>query len=194
MTSDPPAPHAPDPDVPGSGLPREPGEPGVSGGDAADDPARRTWSHLRELLNTHGDRRRQVTEALGMSFFRIKALRRVARGPVALRDLASDLLTDRPYTTLVVDDLTGRGLVERIPNPSDRRSKLVRATEAGLAAAAEAERILGTPPPAMYELPPDDLAALDRIVVRILAGPGTDAGEAGEAGGRPPSPAWSPEF
>ncbi|MEV4258937.1 MarR family transcriptional regulator [Spirillospora sp. NPDC049652] len=177
-----------DPSAPDSGHAPSPSHTAAAGADAESDPVRRTWKHLHELLHTHGDRRRQVTEALGMSFFRIKALRRVARGPVALRDLASELLTDRPYTTLVVDDLTERGLVERIPNPSDRRSKLVRATEAGLAAAAEAEAILGTPPPAMYELPPDDLAALDRIVVRILTGPGTGTGE------QPPAPAWSPEF
>ncbi|RMI38176.1 MarR family transcriptional regulator [Actinomadura harenae] len=135
---------------------------------------------MHELLVLHGDRRQRVTEALGMSFFRIKALRRVARGPIALRDLAGELLTDRPYTTLVVDDLAERGLVERLPNPSDRRSKLVRATEAGLAAAAEAEHILGTPPPAMYGLPPGDLAALDRIVDRILTEPADE--------GEPPSP------
>ncbi|MEV5571354.1 MarR family transcriptional regulator [Spirillospora sp. NPDC052269] len=153
------------------------------------DPVRITWKKMHELLVMHGDRRRRATEALGMSFFRIKALRRVVRGPVALRDLASELLTDRPYTTLVVDDLTERGLVERIPNPSDRRSKLVRATEAGLAAAAEAEHILGTPPAAMYDLPPDDLAALDRIIGRILAEPG-----GGHEPPSPPSPGWSAEF
>ncbi|WP_051467025.1 MarR family winged helix-turn-helix transcriptional regulator [Actinomadura oligospora] len=164
---------------------RDAGRPGSGA-----DPVRDTWKRMHELFFAHGDRRREVTEALGMSFFRAKALRRVARGPVALRDLASELLTDRPYTTLVVDDLTERGLVERIPNPSDRRSKLVRATEAGLAAAARAEHILGTPPAAMYDLPPDDLAALDRIIGRILA----DPGDGGDEQPTPPSPGSSAEF
>ncbi|MCP2338711.1 MarR family winged helix-turn-helix transcriptional regulator [Actinomadura rupiterrae] len=170
-----------------------PSTPGTSGsgasatsGSAEDEPVRRTWTKLQVLLRVHGDRRQEATEALGMSFFRIKALRRVAaRGPIALRDLADLLLTDRPYTTLVVDDLAGRGLVERIPNPADRRSKLVRATEPGLAAAAEAERILKTPPPSMYDLPADDLAALDRIIDRIMADPEPES---------PPSAAWASEF
>ncbi|MFD0384002.1 MarR family transcriptional regulator [Streptomyces stramineus] len=82
-----------------------------------------------------------------MSFFRVKALRRIARGPLTLRELAELLLTDRPYTTLVVDDLAGRGLVERSANPADRRSKIVTVTPAGRAAAERAERILGTPRP-----------------------------------------------
>ncbi|MBO2446395.1 MarR family transcriptional regulator [Actinomadura barringtoniae] len=135
---------------------------------AREDAARRAWQNLRVLLHERGDYRREVTEALGMSFFRIKALRRIAKGPIALRDLAELLLTDRPYTSLVVDDLATRGLVERTPNPADRRSKLVTLTEAGAEVVAEAERILGSPPPIVYELPPEDLAALDRIVARMV--------------------------
>ncbi|TMQ90390.1 MarR family transcriptional regulator [Actinomadura soli] len=133
--------------------------------------AERTWHNLRVLLYERGDRRRAAVEALGMSFFRIRALRQIAAAadPMTLRDLADVLLTDRPYTTLVVDDLVGRGLVERSPNPADRRSKLVTVTKAGRAAAAKAERILDTPPSAVYDLPADDLAVLDRIAARLIA-------------------------
>ncbi|MBE1535055.1 MarR family winged helix-turn-helix transcriptional regulator [Actinomadura algeriensis] len=135
------------------------------------DPAARAWRNLRLAILERGDRRREVTEALGMSFFRVKALCRIAAAPVpmTLRDLAHDLVTDRPYATLVVDDLVGRGLAERTVNPGDRRSKLVTVTAAGRAAAAEAERVLDTPPPALYDLPPEDVAALDRIAARLAA-------------------------
>ncbi|GAA0456784.1 MarR family transcriptional regulator [Streptomyces sp. NPDC046215] len=135
----------------------------------ADAAARRAWGHLREIVLGGNERRKEVVEALGMSFFRVKALRRIARGPLTLRELAELLLTDRPYTTLVVDDLAGRGLVERSANPADRRSKIVTVTPAGRAAAERAERILGTPPPALLALPPEDLAALDRITARLAA-------------------------
>ncbi|MEV0661935.1 MarR family winged helix-turn-helix transcriptional regulator [Actinomadura luteofluorescens] len=135
------------------------------------DTAARAWHNLRVLLHERGDRRREVTDALGMSFFRVKALRHIAAAstPLTLRDLAERLLTDRPYVTLVVDDLVGRGLVERTENPADRRSKIVTATAAGRAAAAEAERILDTPPPSLYDLPAEDLAVLDRVAARLVS-------------------------
>ncbi|MEU8117156.1 MarR family transcriptional regulator [Spirillospora sp. NPDC049024] len=135
------------------------------------DTAARAWHNLRVLLHERGDRRREATEALGMSFFRVKALRYIAAAtaPLTLRGLAELLLTDRPYVTLVVDDLVGRGLVERTENPADRRSKLVTATAAGRAAAAEAERILDTPPPSLYDLPAEDLEVLDRIAARLVS-------------------------
>ncbi|SFN16321.1 MarR family protein [Actinomadura madurae] len=135
--------------------------------------AARAWHNLRVLLHERADRRREVSEALGMSFFRVKALRRIAAAttPLTLRDLAEALVTDRPYATLVVDDLVGRGLVERSPHPADRRSKIVTVTEVGRAAAAEAERILDTPPPELHDLPPEDLAVLDRVAARLVTDP-----------------------
>ncbi|MDX3077359.1 MarR family winged helix-turn-helix transcriptional regulator [Streptomyces sp. NPDC088354] len=128
----------------------------------------RVWRNMRTLVLERNERRREVADALGMSFFRIKALRRIAAAPVTPGELAADLMTDRPYITIVVDDLAGRGLVDRTPHPDDRRRKVVAVTAAGAAAAAEAERILGTPPPALAALSPDELAVLDRVLGRLL--------------------------
>jgi DNA-binding MarR family transcriptional regulator len=124
------------------------------------------WQRLRATV-LDNDRRREVCDALGMSFVRVKALHRIAGGPCRLSELAEHLIIDRPYATLVVDDLVRRGLVERTPHPTDRRCRIAAVTEAGAAAAERAERILGTPPAAMRELPPEDLAALDRITARL---------------------------
>ncbi|GAA1889771.1 MarR family winged helix-turn-helix transcriptional regulator [Actinomadura bangladeshensis] len=142
------------------------------------DVAARAWRNLGVVFHERNDMRRKVAEALGMSFFRAKALRRIAAAaePLTLGDVAGLLLTDRPYATVVVDDLVGRGLVERAPNPADRRAKLVTATEAGRAAAAEAERILATPPPELYGLPAEDLAVLDRIALHLLGESTTPGG------------------
>jgi DNA-binding MarR family transcriptional regulator len=137
-------------------------------GTTADDTAVHVWRGLRDLVLDRNERRNEVSEALGMSFFRIKALRRIAASPTKLADLADALLTDRPYITLVVDDLAKRGLVERTPHPTDRRAKIVTVTDAGAAAAAKAERILDTPPPALRDLDTDDLAALERITGKLL--------------------------
>jgi DNA-binding MarR family transcriptional regulator len=125
--------------------------------------ATRVWAQLRELVLTN-ERRKEACDALGMSFFRVKALRRIADAPVTLGELAEFLMTDRPYTTLVVAELAKRGLVERTSHPTDRRRKIVTLTEAGAAAAGEASRILGDPPPALQALDGDDLATLGRIV------------------------------
>jgi DNA-binding MarR family transcriptional regulator len=59
--------------------------------------------------------------------------------------------------------------VERSAHPTDRRSKIVTATPAGLKAAELAEAILGEPPAPVRDLDPADLAALDRIIARLLA-------------------------
>ncbi|GAA4594304.1 MarR family transcriptional regulator [Planotetraspora phitsanulokensis] len=129
--------------------------------------AARVWQGIRALVLDAHDRRKEVCEALGMSFVRAKALRRLLRGPLTLRDLAEHLATDAPYTSVVVADLERRGLVERATHPEDRRAKIVTVTRAGAKAAALAERILGEPPAPLLSLDPGDLAALDRIVAAI---------------------------
>jgi MarR family transcriptional regulator for hemolysin len=46
-------------------------------------------------------------------------------------ELAKQLGVDRTVMVYLVDDLERAGLVERLPDPNDRRSRLIRATEAG---------------------------------------------------------------
>jgi DNA-binding MarR family transcriptional regulator len=46
-------------------------------------------------------------------------------------ELAKQLGVDRTVMVYLVDDLEKAGLVERLPDPNDRRSRLIRATEAG---------------------------------------------------------------
>ena len=129
------------------------------------------WLGLRTLVLDRHDRRAAVTAALGLSFVRVKALRMVADQPLTMRTLAEHLATDPPYVTVMVADLVARGLVTREPHPADRRARLVTITPAGAAAAAEADRILGAAPAALRALDAADLAALDRIVTRLLDHP-----------------------
>ena len=102
----------------------------IAGEDA--DLARRAWRAMSGVVLDH-DRKVAVSEALGLSFARVRALRRLADEPLTLRGLAELLTADPPYVTLIVDDLEKRGLVQRTPHPEDRRSKLVQLTEAGRA-------------------------------------------------------------
>jgi DNA-binding MarR family transcriptional regulator len=125
------------------------------------------WERMRELVVDQHDRRKDVTESLGMSFIKTKALRCVAARPMTMRELAEELLVDRPYATILVDDLERRGLVARTVHPDDRRSKIVTATEEGRQAAAVARRILSTPPLSVQALSAADLAALDAILTKL---------------------------
>src|ERR1700722_3081562 len=70
------------------------------------------------------ERRREVSEQTGLSFGRMKALRRIARQPMSMRDLAALLGMDPPNLTAVVDDLEQAGLVERQAPPTGRRGQL----------------------------------------------------------------------
>jgi DNA-binding MarR family transcriptional regulator len=121
--------------------------------------AQEAWEIMRELV-LNNERRREVSNALGMSFARIKALRRIDESPLSMGELASSLSIDAPYMTLVVDDLERQGFVERKPHPQDRRAKLVVATRAGKRAAQRASAILHRPPAELAALPEDELAAL----------------------------------
>jgi DNA-binding MarR family transcriptional regulator len=55
----------------------------------------------------------------------------VESGPLTQIDLASALSIDRTAMVYLLDDLEGQGLVERVRNPDDRRSFLVRLTPRG---------------------------------------------------------------
>jgi DNA-binding MarR family transcriptional regulator len=86
-------------------------------------------------------------------------------------ELAKRLNLDRTVMVYLIDDLEAAGLVERVPDPKDRRSKLIRATSTGVArlcelrkltAAAEAELLAGFSPAEAELL----RSLLQRIVAR----------------------------
>jgi DNA-binding MarR family transcriptional regulator len=86
-------------------------------------------------------------------------------GSMRLSELAEHLRIAPRSATEVVDDIEGRGLVSRRPDPVDRRATLVALTPAGASAGeaivkarqAEAERFFGS-------LSADDRAHLSRIL------------------------------
>ncbi|MCW3012844.1 MAG: MarR family transcriptional regulator [Solirubrobacterales bacterium] len=135
--------------------------------------ARRAWRAMSALVLAE-DRKRAVTEELGLSFARVRALRRLVAGPRTLRELGTLLGADPPYTTVLVDDLEERGLVRRTPHPDDRRRKLVELTGAGRALALRADALLDEPPRGLRELPAADATALWRILEGLGSGPTPD--------------------
>jgi DNA-binding MarR family transcriptional regulator len=130
------------------------------------DLSREVWMLMSDLVLDH-DRRRKVTDAVGMSFSRARAVRRVARKPMSMRELAAALDIDPPNASTLVNDLEEQGFLRRRPHPADRRAKLVEATRKGKALARRADEILGTPPEALTRLSDEDLAVLARILASI---------------------------
>ena len=135
--------------------------------------AREAWQAMADLV-LNNERRREVSEQVGLSFGKIRALRRIARRPMPMSELASLLSVDPPNLTAVVDDLEGAGLVERQAHPTDRRVKLVVATADGAALAHKADEILARPPASLCALPADDLESLVRILAQLHRDPTPD--------------------
>lgn len=59
---------------------------------------------------------------------------------ITQRRLAAVMGLDPSQIVALVDDLEARGLVSRTPDPSDRRNKLITATEEGLLVRADAQQ------------------------------------------------------
>ena len=133
-----------------------------------DEAAREVWLLMSDLVLDH-ERRREVSEALGISFGRARTVRRLARRPMTMGELAAALGIDPPNATVVVDDLESLGLVRRRPHPTDGRAKVVEATRKGKDMARRADAILATPPAALSALSADDLGALRRILESVAA-------------------------
>jgi DNA-binding MarR family transcriptional regulator len=128
--------------------------------------AQEVWLLMTDVV-LENTRRREVSEALGMSFGRTRAIRRLARQPMSMRELADALGIDPPNATVVVAKLEAEGLARRRPHPTDGRAKVVEATRKGKELARQADAILATPPPGLSSLSTEDLDTLRRILERV---------------------------
>jgi DNA-binding MarR family transcriptional regulator len=95
--------------------------------------------------------------------------------PVAMRDVAEGMGYDASHITALVDQLEARQLVERRPDPTDRRVKRIVVTPKGDALRDRIEdELLAT------ILPLDRLTAEQRLELRdllaLVSTPSTDAG------------------
>jgi DNA-binding MarR family transcriptional regulator len=83
--------------------------------------------------------------------------------------LAQHLGVDRTAMTYLLDDLEGAGLVERRPDPADRRARRVTLTEAGVARLRELKAGLYHVEDRLLEPLDDDDRATLRVLLRRLA-------------------------
>ena len=93
--------------------------------------------NLADLVREHSSAVMRYAAAtakrMGLEASELSALEHLqAAGPMTLGRLGERLSMSPGAVTALVDRLERKGYVERIPNPKDRRSALVRETEAGL--------------------------------------------------------------
>ena len=103
-----------------------------------DDQTSDVIAQLAELLACTSWRLRRASrrelEPLGLTFGQARALRLLARAgePVRIGELAARLEVVPRSATSMVDALEAAGLVDRTPDPIDRRSILVGLTDSGV--------------------------------------------------------------
>ena len=100
----------------------------MSGNPVADE----VWRTMAALVIDNRDSwKRAVVERSGLPFSRIRVLRRLARGPMTVKQVACASTMDAPAATVAVNDLEDRALAVRTPDPTNRRCKVVSLTDAG---------------------------------------------------------------
>lgn len=161
---------------------RDPAHPYETGPLDGPAPAHRPDTDAVELADTVLSvaltiRRRHAAalEPLGLTPWHSRALRMIGRadGPLRLGDLAGKLRIAPRSATEVVDSLQDEGLLQRTPDPVDRRATLVELTDAGratLEAVAAAQDDISSE--IFGRLDHDDRAELRRLLDRAV--PGTE--------------------
>jgi len=128
----------------------------------------RVWQAMVTLvMDSRGDWRKMVSEATGLPFSQIRALKRLSGGPLTLSELATAMDADAPAATVAVNGLEERGLVERKARHDDRRVKTVSLTAEGKKMLRQAKALVERAPEPFRSLSDADVALLRRIIARV---------------------------
>ena len=106
---------------------------------------------------------------LGLTFPLAHALRVLDPDrPRPMRELADELFCDASNVTALADRLEAKGLVERRPDPGDRRVKALALTSEGRSVREQVFEVMSEPPPPIAALPVADQRALRDILRRAV--------------------------
>ena len=89
--------------------------------------------------------------------------------PISMRELAERLKSDPSNVTGVIDRLEARGLVERRPDPTDRRIKGLALTPAGARLRKRLFARLYSAPPSVAALSEQDQGVLRDVLQRVVS-------------------------
>ncbi|MGH1565446.1 MarR family winged helix-turn-helix transcriptional regulator [Mumia sp. DW29H23] len=118
---------------------------------------------------------RRANEALAALDLRARTYSVLAMAATAdgitQRDVADALSLNPSQIVPLVDDLADRGLVERRPHASDRRARVIAATDAGRALHADArERVRRAMDQVLRDLDERERETLRGLLARVIAG------------------------
>jgi DNA-binding MarR family transcriptional regulator len=119
------------------------------------------------VIDNRDSWKRAVIEQTGLPFSRIRILRRLARKPMTVKQVAHAATIDAPAATVAVNDLEDRGLVVRETDPTNRRCKVVSLTDAGRQMVHTIDMVDDPAPNALAALDDAQLTELKAIVDKL---------------------------
>lgn len=130
--------------------------------------AQALWKLLRDdaFTSLRDDFVARVTEC-SLSMSQGKLIRELAR-PQTQRELARRLHYDPSNITTLADSLEARGLIERRPDASDRRFRLLALTPEGERLRASLEELLARPPHFLDRLSLGEQKQLLHLLTKIF--------------------------
>ncbi len=127
------------------------------------------WKLLLRVVAAERARLPAIAAEIGLSEAQCLVLQHLdPAAPVPMCRLAETLDCDRSNVTGIVGRLEARGLVERRPNPSDRRVKNLVLTEAGRRRRQRLLDRLAEPPAGIRALAPEEQKLLQAILRRAF--------------------------
>ena len=108
-----------------------------------------------------------VGQQFGLSPKQVVLIWRLPPGTtMSMREIGDRLGCDASFVTGMVDRLEEEGLLERRPDPGDRRVTLIALTDKGAETRERALAALYEPPPELTALDPGELEQLARILAK----------------------------
>jgi DNA-binding MarR family transcriptional regulator len=130
--------------------------------------AREAWQLFFELFSRYRPQWLAIQAEYGLRPPMVLALQELDE-PMPMGKLAGLLHCDSSNITWITDRLEERGLVERRPDPGDRRVKLIAMTPEGRRIRDEIQARVTEPPAELLALPVADQRALRDSLRRALA-------------------------
>jgi DNA-binding MarR family transcriptional regulator len=137
----------------------------------AESPTRRkaeseVWALLGDVWFTHKPVLMEICREFDLFPPQIMVLRTLDR-PKPMREVAGYLACNSSNLTGITDRLEDRKLVQRTPDPTDRRIKLLVLTPEGEELREQVVARLETPPDSLSALSDEDLRDLSRILTKL---------------------------